>query len=220
MPDAAPPGMLAWIGGLLGLEIDGRWSEASTRAILKESIWLYRRRGTVAGLKRFVELYLGRNVVMIEHFKLRGLGGAFLGEGAAEAANSILGGGFRVGGRIGAEDLDETTAPAFEDAITAHAHRFSLLVPLMLDTDQRAVIEHILDVHRPAHTIVDVCSVDAGMRAGVGLHLGISSLVGRTSGFGTLRAGNSVLGQRDVIGRPGMAGSVGAARLGTDARVG
>ena len=82
------------------------------------------------------------------------------------------------------------------------------------------MVEHILEIHRPAHTLFDICSVDAGMRLGTGLHIGLTSVVGKSSGFGQLRVGHSVLGRSDVLGvaKPGT--SVGNSRLGSDSRVG
>ena len=38
---------------------------------------------------------------------------------------------------------------------SASAHRFTLLVPGELTTEQRSVVRAILDLHRPAHTLVD-----------------------------------------------------------------
>jgi hypothetical protein len=60
----------------------------------------------------------------------------------------------------------------------SHAHRFSVLIPASLTEEQLDVVRRILEVHRPAHTIFDVCTVGAGMRVGRGLHVGISSMVG------------------------------------------
>ncbi len=222
-PESAPAGMLSWLAGLLGLTIDARWPEAATRAIVADAIWLFRNRGTVAGLKRFVELFLGRDVVLVEHFKTRGLGGGFAGAEGAEAnapSDAAVVGAFRVGGSLSEEGDAPTTPDAAADAITAHAHKFTLLVPVMLDQDQRDVITHILNTHRPAHTIFDLCSVDSGMRTGIGLHLGLSSIVGATSGFGELQVGGSALGMVDIIGRPGMAGTWGRSHLGIEARTG
>jgi hypothetical protein len=77
---------------------------------------------------------------------------------------------------------------------------------------------HVLDVHRPAHTLVDVCSVGTGMRVGRGLHLGLISLIGRTGGFTTLRLGEGRLGRGGIVGRPEVGTSLGAGRLGRDTR--
>lgn len=216
-PLATPKAMLPWLSDLVGMELDQRWSEAAQRDILKQAIWLFKYRGTVAGIKKFIEIYLQRDITLIEHFQVRGLGGAFVGESDALAANSILGAGFRIGGQLGVEGETDVN---IEDAILKNAHKFSVIVPLILNAEQQSVIEHILNVHRPAHTLFDICSVDSGMRIGTGLHLGMTSVVGRSSGFGQLQIGNSVLGKTDVLGQAKTGISVGLSHTGLDSRVG
>lgn len=229
-PLSTPEALLPWLSSLLGMELDNRWSETAKRQILQQAMWLFKYRGTVAGLKRFIEIYLERNITLIEHFQVRGLGGAFVGESDALASNSILGAGFRIGGKLGASSTSanhtewlttKDQAPvSLIDSITQHAHRFSVIVPVILSAEQRAVIEHILDIHRPAHTLFDICAVDSGMRIGTGLHLGMTSVVGSSSGFGQIQIGHSILGQTDVLGQAKGGMTVGNSVAGLDSRVG
>jgi len=107
-----------------------------------------------------------------------------------------------------------------EDAFTTHAHRFSVIIPAVLTAEQLEVVRHILDVHRPAHTLVDVCTVDAGIRVGRGLHLGLTSVIGRSGGFTPLQTGASLLGRGSIIGRPEAGTRLESSRLGGDSRVG
>ncbi|EAR22005.1 phage tail protein [Nitrococcus mobilis] len=220
-PHSAPPELLPWLAGFVGLVLDERWPVERSRVLIEEAIWLFRFRGTVPGLKRFLALYLGRDVILIEHFRVRGLGGAVVGGDSPLAANAILGAGFRVGGALGEPGqvavLDQGR-PA--DGFAVHAHRFSVVIPLTLTSEQREVVEHILILHRPAHTRYDICTVDAGMRVGVGLYTGLTSLVGRSAGFDQLRLGSSSLGRHAVVGRPAPGTRVGSGRLGGDTRVG
>jgi hypothetical protein len=174
---------------------------------------LFRFRGTVRGLKEFIELYTGGPVAIVEHFRLRGLGGAILGDTGAAFSSSILGGGFRVGGAVG----EEGAAPLggdVDDAFRTHAHRFSVVIPAMLDTEQLEVVHHIIDVHRPAHAIFRVCTVDAGMRVGRGLHIELSSVIGASGGFATIQLGTAALGRGSIVGRPEDGMVLGASRLG------
>lgn len=222
-PMAAPAEVLPWLAGFVGLVLDRRWPEAARRRMIADCAWLFRFRGTVSALKRMVEIYLGGDVRvdLVEHFKLRGLGGALL-EGNSESSNAILGAGMRVGGELSA---DATAARSINgvstaEAIDRQAHRFSLLVAAPLGGEQLAVIRHLLDEHRPAHTAFDICTLDGGMQLGLGLYAGLTSLVGAGSGFGQLQLGTSVLGRGDLIGRP-RAGTVpGSGRLGWDTQVG
>jgi phage tail-like protein len=216
VPDGAPAGVLPWLAGFLGLTLDERWPVETQRAVIREAAWLFRFRGTVQGLQRFLELYTGAPVILIENFRLRGLG--TLGEGGMES-RSILGGGFRVGGAVG----DEGTKPlagSVEDAFETHAHRFKVMIQAALTSEQLDVVHRILDVHRPAHTLVEVCTVDSGMRVGRGLHLGLTSAIGRSGGFLPLQTGASRLGRDGVIGRPEAGVRLEGSLLGEDSRVG
>lgn len=218
-PHATPAELLPWLAGFMGLVLDHRWPEAAKRELVSECIWLFRYRGTVMGLRRFVEIYLGVSVRIIEHFKVRGLGGAMLDEDAANS-NAILGAGFRIGGRLGVEETESITDVSIEDAIDLHAHRFSLIVATALDDEQLDVVRHLMDTHRPAHTLYDICTVDSGMQVGRGLYAGLTSILGSGSGFGQIQVGASLLGRTDTLGRAGPGTNPGGSRLGHDSQVG
>ena len=219
-PRAAPAKLLPWLGGFMGMTVDRRWSERAQRELIENAVWLFRFRGTVLGLKRFVEIYLDSSITIIEHFKVRGLGGALLGEEDALSSNSVLGAGFRIGGKLGSEEIESINDVSIRDSIATHAHRFSLIIAASLSDEQQAVVEHLLETHRPAHTVYDICTVDNGMHVGLGLHAGLTSIVGKTSGFGQLQLGASILGHTDTVGIAKMGTSVGNSRLGDDSRAG
>ena len=94
-----------------------------------------------------------------------------------------------------------------------------MLVPQPLTAEQEAVIRHVLDTERPAHTTYEMCTVAAGMRVGSGLHLGISSMVGPTGAFAPLVLDRGVVGRGGILGRPTTGIAVEAGRVGS-ARVG
>jgi len=227
-PRSAPAELLPWLAGFMGLVLDERWARAPRgpgqtedvrRTLLEEAIWLFRFRGTVPGLKRFLDIYTGTEVIIIEQFRMRGLGWGALGLSPVETSRSILGGGFRVGGAIG-DAGTATLTETVEDAFATHAHRFTVMIPASLAQEEMDVVHHILDVHRPAHTIVQVCTVGAGMRVGRGLHIGLTSLVGRSGGFIPLQVGGAALGRGVVLGRAAAGTVLGGGQLGMDSRVG
>jgi phage tail-like protein len=218
-PGATPDELLPWLSSFVGLVLDERWPIPVRRAVIAQAIWLFRFRGTVCGLQRFLELCLERPVVILERFRLRGLGAAATGPGGAITTTGVLGAGFRVGAQFGSTSeapLEGTFAAAF----AASAHRFTVVLPGALSDDQRAVVEHILQQHRPAHTVYDLCTVDAGMRVGQGLHVGLTTIVGQSDGWRTLQVGQAVLGRDGILGRPATGGALGATRVGKDTRVG
>jgi hypothetical protein len=128
----------------------------------------------------------------------------------------------RVGGRVGnAGGTRETGEPGETGgaadpsaAFRPQAHRFSVYIPRPLSAEQQDVVRLILDRERPAHTVVDVCTVDAGLRVGVGDHLQLSTMVGSTGGFTPLTLGHSALGIGGTLGRAVPGAVVDSARLG------
>lgn len=218
-PRSAPAEVLPWLASFLGLPVDERWPETVLRQVIAEAVWLFRFRGTVPGLRRFLEIYLGVPVVIIEHFRLRGLGGAIVGEAGPATSRAVIGVGFRVGGALGAPE-EAPLSGSVEDAFETHAHRFTVVIPGLPATEQLAVVRHILEVHRPAHTIFQVCTAGAGMRVGRGLHVGLSSILGRTGGFAPIQLDAAVLGRGAIVGRPEPGTQAGSSRIGADSRVG
>ncbi|MGH6950251.1 MAG: phage tail protein, partial [Vitreimonas sp.] len=227
-PRSAPAEILPWLAGFLGLTFDERMAHAprpggSTedvrRKLIAEATWLFRFRGTLAGLRRFLEIYLGSAPILIEKFRVRGLGGALLGEGDGLNSNSVLGAGFRIGGAIGQTE-GQTLASKVEDAFETHAHRFAVIFRTALTSEQSEVVARILDLHRPAHTLVEVCALETGMRVGRGLHVALTSIIGRSGGFDQWQLGNSLLGRGAILGIRGPGTTIGGTRLGQDSRVG
>jgi hypothetical protein len=76
-------------------------------------------------------------------------------------------------------------------------------------------VRSILDVHRPAHTIVEVCELGFGMRVGRRLHLGLTSIVGPDVGWGP-----AIVGQMAIGGDAAVGIAASGSRVGTDAKVG
>jgi phage tail-like protein len=219
-PQATPEEALPWLASFLGLALDERWPLPARRELIVEVPQLWRERGTVTGLSRFLELYLGRPPVLVEHYRLRGLGGALLAdESSSLFAGAVVGTNFRVGGAVG-EPGEQPLTGDTQSAFTTHAHRFTVLVPALLDADGFDVVRDVLQAQRPAHTIVDVCTVASGMRVGYGLHVGLLSVIGRSGGFKTIQLGASRVGRTDIVGRPAPGAKLGIDQPGPGMRVG
>lgn len=211
-PWGAPTELLGWLASLIGLTLDQRWPEPARRAVLAEAICLFRRRGTVPGLKRMLEMYLQSPVIIVEAFQLRGRGGAFVGgaEGDPDAASAVVGTSLRVGGEVSPATAPRAGGPP--DAFATHAHRFSVLISRDLDPGQLAVVRDLLELNRPAHTVVEICA-GQGMRVGVGLYLAVSTAVGPGSAFAAAVVGRSSAGGGTVVGHGRAGVRVGATRL-------
>jgi phage tail-like protein len=215
-PRSSPVELLPWLASFLGLALDERWSESVRRTLIAEAAWLFRFRGTVPGLTRFLEICTGATVILLERFRLRGMGGTLLGESPASSSTSVVGTGFRAGGAVGQADATD----AADDGFATHAHRFMVFIAASLTTDQLAMVRDLLDAHRPAHTRYDLCTVAEGSRLGQGLHVGLTSMIGGSGRLGPLQVGGSLVGRDAVVGRPVLGTVPGARRLGQTSQVG
>jgi hypothetical protein len=91
------------------------------------------------------------------------------------------------------------------------AHRFSLLLRGELSCEQRSVVRCILDAHKPAHTLVDICELGAGMRIGQRLRLDLTAYVGPGTSWGPAVVGQVLVGGDGVVGLPAVGSRLGEA---------
>jgi phage tail-like protein len=196
-PAATPQEALAWLAGFAGLALDRRWPEPSRRTLIAEVYSLFSRRGTLDSLTRMLEIFLGHPPVIIERWRLRGIPGAVLGAAPGSPDAGRLGRGIRAGGALGA-----LAGPAAQNGYATAAHRFTVLIPADLTTEQRDVVESILATSRPAHTAVEICELGLGMRIGQHLHIELTSVVGAGSRWGPAVVGRSEIGGDGVVGVP------------------
>jgi phage tail-like protein len=208
-PDTTPQEALGWLASFAGLVLDRRWSERARRTLVAEAYRLFRRRGTLATLRRLLTIYLDYEPAIVEQWQLRGVPGGVLGETEQRRAAPVLGGGMRAGG----------TGPG-EDGYSTSAHRFSVLIPADLSSEQLEVVRSILDTHRPAHTQYEICELGFGMRVGRHLHLRLTSVVGPQVGFAPAVLGQVAVGGDGVVGIPAVGARVGDSAVTGMVRVG
>ena len=193
--DAAPAGVLDWLASLIDVAFEPSWPLERRRAYLREAVWLYRIRGTPAGIARALEIYTGRPPVLVEHWLDRpavrpGLGrtGNILGLGTLGPSVDVIG-----------------------DA--GRAHRFTVYVQSddpALDETLLAMVRRIVETGKPAHTSYDVRVLRPGAVVGEG-----------QVGFDVVLAGRET--PRLELGgcEPGSTGGEGAgATLGVDSVLG
>ena len=197
----APASSLGWLAGFVGLVLDPCWPEAVQRQLVVQAAPLLRRRGTLGSLRTMLEILTGAEVVILENFRLRG--GGVVGNGEAQVSQAVLGVGYRVGGLIGKPGdapLEDVVDIDFDD----FAHRFTVTIVAALTDAQLACARRLIEMHKPAHTAFTLCTACAGIRAGVGAHVGISSIIGKSAGFDVAILGDSALGQGYALGRPAI----------------
>lgn len=194
----APGEALPWLASFVGLAMDPCWPEAVQRAMVREAAPLFRTRGTVASLRRMIEILTGgAEVVILEHFRLRG--GGVAGNPEVNQSQAVLGVGFRVGGLIG-EPESRPMADAGPVDFDSHAHRFTVTVVAALSEAQLACLRRLIEVHKPAHTAFELCTARSGIRLGLGTQVGLGTVVGQSGGFQPAVVGPAALGQGFVLG--------------------
>jgi phage tail-like protein len=194
-----PGEALPWLAGFIGLALDPCWPEAVQRRMVQEAAPLFRTRGTLASLRRMIEILTNdAKVVILENFRLRG--GGVVGNDIVNESQAVLGMGFRVGGLIGdptVQPLEDADPVDFDD----FAHRFNVTIAAALSDEQLQCARRLIEMHKPAHTDFTLCTAESGIRVGVGSHIGLSSVVGKGAGFEPAIVGEAALGAGFLLGR-------------------
>ena len=217
-PLAMPQETLPWLASFAGLVLDRRWPEQARRTLIAEAYRLFARRGTKAALVRILAIYLGRDPVIIERWQLRGLGGTVLGTSPEGPVSPAVGGSARATGTLGRFTIGGVAPNS--DSYTLSAHRFAVLIPGELTPEQRQVVRNIMDVHRPAHTICDICELGDGMRVGQHLRIQLTSFVGPGASWAPAVLGQTLVGGDGIVGTPSVASRLGENSVAGKVRVG
>lgn len=94
-PDTAPADALDWIAGWIGADLDPALELPARRKLLANSIALWRRRGTLGGLERVLDIVTDGGIrrgdlVVLEHFHLRRTFSTILGTDLSNATNPLV----------------------------------------------------------------------------------------------------------------------------------
>lgn len=199
-PRAVPEGkQLAYLASWLALPLETDWNAAQQRRLLSAAPAIYARRGTLAGLRDFVRVYLenmGAGAaahcpepwypLILEGFRERRrliLGGqvdATLGTGAPLWGPGQVGrlqlGVFAQEGEV---RLISRGDPAI-DLFTEYAHRFRVFVPAswVRSAGDERMLRRAIEAEKPAHTTYDLCLVEPRLRVGLQSTVGIDTLIG------------------------------------------
>lgn len=201
--EGVPDDVLPWLARFFGLALDPAWEPARRRAILRALPNLYRRRGTLAGLRLAFRLVFDVEPA-IEEMAL-GRGWAAFDRRSRIGATRLFG-GRRIRAEVGRSMLGATTLKSYGNPVTdpleASAYRIRVLVP---PTGGRplplARLQALLDSQKPAHTVATL------RLGGNGFVLGNRSAIGIDTAFAPLpppvlgRSGNVRLNRMTVLPR-------------------
>ena len=191
-PDGIPSEVLPWLATFVDVSLDPAWDTERRRAILRSVPALYRKRGTIDGLKEAVDLVFGITPAIQEIAAERMWGAIASRERPDELKVRARLGEVRLFGRassrfrLGSSALSRTPLRSFgnpdRDPLSLGAYRFRVLVPPTEDRSAlwRERLRRLIESQKPAHTIA---SVRVG---GNGFVLGTWSAVGVDTMFGHL----------------------------------
>ncbi|XXY52626.1 phage tail protein [Sorangium sp. So ce269] len=203
-PRSCPDEALDWLAGFLALALDPRLGEGPRRDLLREGARLFRQRGTVPGLSRLLAIVTGARVDIVEAFRLRRRSMGVLGEGAGAVVGAVLGPGLSLDGD--------------PEGASATAHRFTVVVFRPKDDTLASIVETAIERNKPAHTVHDVCFLEAGLRVGITSFVGFGTRLGDPARFEPFVVDRSPLGAPSTLGVAGASRSlgsfVGGARIG------
>jgi phage tail-like protein len=203
---AVNPEFLEWLASWLGIINDEQWSEEKRRELLKQAFPLFKLRGTKKGLRQIIKIFTGREVQIVEHFRLRPpmvLGqGNFLGlttfVGPKPTPRLILG---EESARIGEFLLtDEEDSP--EKPFEYDAYDFTVLADTseLKDEAQEQALRRLIEQEKPAYTRYFLHTTQ-NAEAQLGKHgfLGVDTVL--TKGYQPMRLGqNSKIGITTLLG--------------------
>jgi phage tail-like protein len=133
-PKTVPQDLLPWLATWVDLSLNPQWPEEKRRQLLRQAVWLFRKRGTRIGLHDYLEIYTGQPPQIVEY-----------------RAND-----FRLG-------IDARLGPSIALGKRNQPHTFSVTLRLppigaetdaarcRLDNERRCMIEAIIESEKPAH---------------------------------------------------------------------
>jgi len=174
--ERAPPEILSWLGGFMGLGFDSSWDVERRRAFLREAPALFRARGTSQGLARALEIACGAPPALLE-----------LGNPFGAVGNSAVLGATRLHGRnprrfrMNRSTLGQSTMRSFgnpdADPLRATAYQFNVLFPpgVASTSTERQRLKALVQALKPAHTVARVHFGGSGFVVGTSSAVGIDT---------------------------------------------
>ncbi len=226
-PMAAPagagggPDFLDWLAGWVGMAFDSGLPLARRRELVRDAAALYRLRGKPEGVRRFVSLFCGVPVQVLEHYRLRRwaiTGRARLGD-TSQLFGAPIVKRLQLGeySEIGSFELIDTDDPR-HDPFLVYASRFTVFLLARADQQLLARAQAVAELAKPAHTQVDVELIEPRQRVGIQSTVGLDTVIAEVPAPGV--TGTATLGQGVVVGPDPRLGGRRLSLLGSSSRIG
>lgn len=159
-PELAPDtDFLPWLATWVALAVDEEWEMDKRRRLISQAVELYRWRGTVLGLKRYIALYTGLDESAIEIQEARWPGGMQIGVAS------------RIGGMVVKQESASTKGA---NAINAAQHDYYVIdtvtptdlpdgVPLPVDAGQPLQLYYCADPDEKTGSVERIQLEEAGV---------------------------------------------------------
>lgn len=225
-PRSTPEESLEWLGSWIGVSFDPSIPEARRRKMIQKAPILFKKRGTVDGLKLALDIatggITGGEIVILEDFKLRRTFATILGADFADEDDPLLAGVVRSGNSyvgdtlfLGDENQKEFLAlyradlpvtpqeqAVLDEFFDRLAHRITVLVHEGYEPQDLALIRRVVELEIPAHVTAQVFSVTRGFIIGMAALVGVDTYLIEDEPPGPVEVGRSTLGLRNLIQHP------------------
>ncbi|MCA1785073.1 MAG: phage tail protein, partial [Desulfobacteraceae bacterium] len=220
-PACAPAQALDWLGQWVALSDNNDLPEERKRLLIREATALYRKRGTIKGLARTLELVTGLDgeFVLLEDFRLRRTFATILGRDFSiendpllmtdiPNANSYLGDTLILGQEekkefmtLYGDDIpwDTGDQDVVDNFYARLGNRLTVLVHKQTTKEIFGLIRRIVAAEIPAHIEFRVVPATKPLIIGIYSLLGVDTYTGKESQRRTARVGQSYLGRYDFI---------------------
>lgn len=223
-PRTTPNEALEWLGSWIGVSFDPAYPEDRRRQLIASAPELYRKRGTLDGLMKALDVATGGavtsgEIVVLEDYRLRRTMGTIVGGDFADEEDPLLG-GLVVSGNslvgdsliLGQEerreflalfsdelDLTASEEQAVEAFLDRLAFRVTVLVHQEVEPQDLGLIKRVVELESPAHVAVRVVTASEPFLVGAASLVGVDTYLGPTPPVRPVRVGRSRLGRRDVL---------------------
>ncbi|MFN8468434.1 MAG: phage tail protein [Caldilineaceae bacterium] len=228
-PQSTPEEALDWLGAWIGVASAAGQTTARRRELLRQAPELFRRRGTLGGLRLALDIATGGGVrggeiVVVEDWRLRRTFVTILGADLADEHDPLLA-GLTVSGNsyvgdtffLADEDAERRKeflalfgfrelAPADRQIVRQFldrlAFRATVLVHQAVEPQDLGLIRQVVAAEKPAHIEVKVEPAPDAFRVGVAALVGVDSYLTPSAALQPVRIDRSWLGMGDRVQRP------------------
>lgn len=226
-PRTTPEEALEWLGSWIGLTFDTGYPAERRRTLLRAAPELYRKRGTLQGLRSALDIATGGactrgEIVIVEDFRLRRTFATILGADLADEQDPLLAGLVVSGNSLVGDTLflgDETRKEflalyrtevertigeeaAIEEFLESMAFQVTVLVHQEVHPQDLGLIQRVVEMETPAHVLARVVTASFPLLVSVASLVGVDTYLKASLDPQAVRVGSSQVGVRDVILRP------------------